>query len=158
GIVGCSACRGTTQSRHLKRASDDWHCSLAAQNEKGISKKACSSRTMAQPRVTTSTQWRSPLLAVLSYGFRPFFRLGAAFAAIAIPIWLVMLGDGVMPAGPFQGMRWHAHEMIFGYLAAIIAGFALTAVPNWTGRLPLSGFPLAGLVGLWLAGRFACSF
>ena len=48
--------------------------------------------------------------------------------------------------------------MIFGYLAAIIAGFALTAVPNWTGRLPLSGFPLAGLVGLWLAGRFASSF
>ena len=113
---------------------------------------------MAQPRVTTSIQWRSPLLAVLSYGFRPFFLLGAAFAAIAIPLWLVMLALGVAPAGPFQGMRWHAHEMIFGYLAAIIAGFALTAVPNWTGRLPLSGLPLAGLVGLWLAGRFASSF
>jgi uncharacterized protein involved in response to NO len=113
---------------------------------------------MAQPRVTTSIQWRSPLLAVLSYGFRPFFLLGAAYAAIAIPLWLVMLALGVAPAGPFQGMRWHAHEMIFGYLAAIIAGFALTAVPNWTGRLPLSGLPLAGLVGLWLAGRFASSF
>ena len=112
---------------------------------------------MAQPCVTTSIQWRSPLLAVLSYGFRPFFLLGAAFAAIAIPLWLVMLALGVAPAGPFQGMRWHAHEMIFGYLAAIIAGFALTAVPNWTGRLPISGLPLAGLVGLWLAGRFASS-
>jgi uncharacterized protein involved in response to NO len=113
---------------------------------------------MAQPRVTTSIQWRSPLLAMLSYGFRPFFLLGAAFAAIAIPLWLVMLAHGVTPAGPFQGMRWHAHEMIFGYLAAIVAGFALTAVPNWTGRLPLSGLPLAGLVGLWLGGRFASSF
>jgi uncharacterized protein involved in response to NO len=113
---------------------------------------------MAQPRVTTSIQWRSPLLAVLSYGFRPFFLLGAAFAAIAIPLWMLMLVLGVAPTGPFQGTRWHAHEMIFGYLAAIIAGFALTAVPNWTGRLPLSGCPLAGLVGLWLAGRFASSF
>ena len=113
---------------------------------------------MPQPRVTTSIQWRSPSLAVLSYGFRPFFLLGAAFAAIAIPLWLVMLASGVAPKGPFDGVRWHAHEMIFGYLAAIVAGFALTAVPNWTGRLPLSGLPLAGLVGLWLAGRFACSF
>jgi uncharacterized protein involved in response to NO len=113
---------------------------------------------MAQPRVTTSTQWRSSKLAVLSYGFRPFFLLGAAFAAIAVPLWLIMLASGVAPAGPFDRVLWHAHEMIFGYLAAIIAGFALTAVPNWTGRLPLSGLPLAGLVGLWLAGRFACSF
>jgi uncharacterized protein involved in response to NO len=55
-------------------------------------------------------------------------------------------------------MRWHAHEMIFGYLAAIIAGFALTTVPNWTGRLPLSGLLLARLVALWLAGRFASAF
>jgi uncharacterized protein involved in response to NO len=102
---------------------------------------------MAQPRVTTSIQWRSPLLAVLSYGFRPFFLLGAAFAAIAIPFWLLMLANGVAPEGPFQGMRWHAHEMIFGYLAAIIAGFALTAVPNWTGRLPISGFPWRDLSG-----------
>jgi uncharacterized protein involved in response to NO len=113
---------------------------------------------MPQPRVTTSIQWHSPSLAVLSYGFRPFFLLGAAFAAIAIPLWLLMLASGVAPKGPFDGVRWHAHEMIFGYLAAIVAGFALTAVPNWTGRLPLSGLPLAGLVGLWLAGRFACSF
>jgi uncharacterized protein involved in response to NO len=113
---------------------------------------------MAQPRIATSIQWRSPLLAVLSYGFRPFFLLGAAFAAIAIPLWIIMLAGGLAPVGLFQGTRWHAHEMIFGYLAAIIAGFSLTAVPNWTGRLPLSGLPLAGLVGLWLAGRFASFF
>src|SRR5262245_2637959 len=103
-------------------------------------------------------QWRSQKLAALSYGFRPFFLLGAAFAATAIQLWIIMLALGVAPAGPFHGIRWHAHELIFGYLAAIIAGFALTAVPNWTGRLPLSGLPLAGLVGLWLAGRFASSF
>jgi uncharacterized protein involved in response to NO len=72
-----------------------------------------------QPRVTTSIQWSSPLLAVLSYGFRPFFLLGAAFAAFAIPLWLIMLVHGVAPMGPFQGIRWHAHEMIFGFLAAI---------------------------------------
>jgi uncharacterized protein involved in response to NO len=113
---------------------------------------------MAQPRITNSIQWHRPELAVLSYGFRPFFLVGAAFACIAVPFWLIMLAAGVAPSGPFSEVRWHAHEIIFGYLAAVIAGFALTAMPNWTGRLPLSGLPLAGLVGLWLAGRFACSF
>ncbi len=113
---------------------------------------------MVQPRITTSIQWRGPAWAVLSYGFRPFFLLGAAFAAIAVPVWLAVLQSGIAPAGPFDGFRWHIHEMIFGYLGAIIAGFALTAVPNWTGRLPLSGLPLAGLAGLWLAGRIACAF
>jgi uncharacterized protein involved in response to NO len=93
--------------------------------------------------------------AILHYGFRPFFLLGALHAAFAVPIWLAMLVTGLSPAGPFDAVQWHAHEMIFGYLAAIVAGFVLTAVPNWTGRLPLSGAPLAGLVALWLAGRLA---
>jgi uncharacterized protein involved in response to NO len=93
--------------------------------------------------------------AIFHYGFRPFFLLGALSAAIAVPAWLAMLLTGVAPAGPFDAMQWHAHEMVFGYLTAIVAGFVLTAVPNWTGRLPLSGAPLAGLVVLWLAGRLA---
>lgn len=93
--------------------------------------------------------------AILHYGFRPFFLLGALYAAVAVPVWLGMLVHGHTPAGPFDPLAWHAHEMIFGYIAAIVAGFALTAVPNWTGRLPLSGAPLALLVVLWLAGRIA---
>lgn len=93
--------------------------------------------------------------AILHYGFRPFFLLGALHAGALIPLWLAMLIAGLEPGGPFDAMQWHAHEMVFGYLSAIIAGFVLTAVPNWTGRLPLSGAPLAGLVVLWLAGRLA---
>ncbi|WP_235679112.1 NnrS family protein [Aquibium microcysteis] len=94
---------------------------------------------------------------ILHYGFRPFFFLGAMHAGLAIPAWLwIHLHGGDLP-GPFTGLDWHVHEMLFGYLAAVIAGFMLTAIPNWTGRLPLSGWPLAGLVGLWLAGRVACA-
>lgn len=92
---------------------------------------------------------------ILQYGFRPFFLAAALHAGLAIPLWLWMHAAGFSLAGPFEGMAWHAHEMLFGYLAAVIAGFVLTAVPNWTGRLPLSGLPLAGLFGLWLIGRIA---
>jgi uncharacterized protein involved in response to NO len=92
---------------------------------------------------------------ILQYGFRPFFFLAALYAGLAVPTWLALYQTGIEPPGPLHGMVWHAHEMLFGYLAAVIAGFILTAVPNWTGRLPLSGWPLAGLVVLWLAGRAA---
>lgn len=97
--------------------------------------------------------WRGP--AVLTYGFRPFFLLSAVWAALAVPIWVAsfVIGDGTV--GGADGRLWHTHEMLFGYGAGVIAGFLLTAVPNWTGRLPVSGWPLAGLVGLWLAGRVA---
>lgn len=110
---------------------------------------------MAQPRIVDAGRWASPGWAVLSYGFRPFFLFGALFAALAAPLWLAMLVHGIEPPGALSGLAWHAHEMIFGFLAAIIAGFVLTAVPNWTGRFPLSGLPLAGLVLLWLLGRAA---
>lgn len=93
---------------------------------------------------------------ILHYGFRPFFFLAALHAGLAIPLWLGAYFGGFGIGGPFGGMHWHAHEMLFGYLSAVIAGFILTAIPNWTGRLPLSGWPLAFLVGLWLAGRAAC--
>ena len=91
--------------------------------------------------------------AFLHYGFRPFFLLAAIHAALAIAFWLHAYATGAGMAGPFQGMEWHAHEMLFGFLGAVIAGFLLTAIPNWTGRLPLNGAPLAVLVLLWLAGR-----
>lgn len=93
---------------------------------------------------------------ILHYGFRPFFFLAALHAGLAIPAWLGAYFGGYDVGGPFGGMHWHAHEMLFGYLSAVIAGFLLTAIPNWTGRLPLSGTPLLVLVGLWLAGRVAC--
>ena len=93
--------------------------------------------------------------AVFSFGFRPFFLFAAVWAALAVPIWIsaYALGDGMV--GATDGRIWHIHEMLFGYLGGVIAGFLLTAVPNWTGRMPVTGASLAGLFALWLAGRAA---
>ena len=96
--------------------------------------------------------------AFLSYGFRPFFYLGACYAVLIIAIWLpVYEGEVALPAN-FAPRDWHVHEMLFGYIAAVVTGFLLTAVPNWTGRLPLQGIPLLTLVITWLAGRIAVAF
>lgn len=93
--------------------------------------------------------------ALFSFGFRPFFLFGALWAALAAPLWAAAyLAWGARLFGA-SGLDWHIHEMLFGYLAAIIAGFLLTAVPNWTGRLPVIGPGLVGLFGLWVAGRVA---
>ncbi|MGD9868080.1 MAG: NnrS family protein [Hyphomicrobiales bacterium] len=94
-------------------------------------------------------------LAVLSRGFRPFFLLGALHAGLLVPAWLAILNTGLALPGALDGLSWHVHEMIYGYLAAVVAGFVLTAVPNWTGRLPVAGRPLLMLVALWAAGRIA---
>src|SRR5262245_9615850 len=93
--------------------------------------------------------------ALLSAGFRPFFLLGAAWAAVAVPVWLAVYVHGHALPSALPAMTWHAHEMIFGFGLAVVAGFLLTAIPNWTGRLPLRGAGLAALVALWLAGRAA---
>lgn len=92
--------------------------------------------------------------AFFSGGFRPFFLLGSIWSAIAIPVWLAAYLHGSAPSA-MPAMLWHAHEMIYGYGVAAVAGFLLTAIPNWTGRLPLAGGRLAGLAALWLAGRVA---
>ncbi|HEV2162029.1 MAG TPA: NnrS family protein [Stellaceae bacterium] len=93
--------------------------------------------------------------ALLSAGFRPFFLLAAAWAALAVPLWLAFFaGAGAVPT-LLPPPIWHAHEMIYGYAAATVAGFMLTAIPNWTGRMPLQGASLAGLAVLWIAGRLA---
>ena len=93
--------------------------------------------------------------ALFSYGFRPFFLGGAAWAAFGIMLWLPQyLGQMTLPTR-FPALDWHIHEMLYGYVAATIAGFLLTAIPNWTGRLPINGAPLAALFALWLAGRLA---
>ena len=74
---------------------------------------------------------------------------------LGLALALTQLLAGISLPTAAQPVLWHAHEMLFGYLAAAIAGFLLTAIPNWTGRLPLSGRPLLGLVLAWLAGRLA---
>lgn len=91
---------------------------------------------------------------VLQHGFRPFFWLGALWAAGGLALWLAVLGGSMLPIA-MDPLAWHRHEMLFGYLAAIVAAFLLTAVPNWTGRLPVRGSPLAVLILLWLAARLA---
>jgi uncharacterized protein involved in response to NO len=93
--------------------------------------------------------------AILSYGFRPFFLLGSIYAGAMIPLWLSVFAGELDLHTAFAPRDWHVHEMLFGYVAAIVGGFLLTAVPNWTGRLPLQGGPLAVLVSIWLAGRIA---
>jgi uncharacterized protein involved in response to NO len=100
--------------------------------------------------------WRGP--ALFSYGFRPFFFFGALHAALMVALWVPWyLGFLGLPSA-FPPVVWHSHELLFGYVPAIVAGFLLTAVPNWTGRLPVVGWPLAGLFALWLLGRLAVAF
>jgi uncharacterized protein involved in response to NO len=93
--------------------------------------------------------------AILSYGFRPFFLLGAIWAAFVVAVWLPMLGGRLALPTAFSALEWHVHELAYGYVPSIVAGFLLTAVPNWTGRLPVTGGPLLGLVATWVAGRLA---
>ena len=93
--------------------------------------------------------------AILSYGFRPFFLLGAIWAASSVALWLPMLGGAITLPTAFSPLEWHVHELVYGYVPAIVAGFLLTAVPNWTGRLPVTGGPLLALVATWVAGRLA---
>jgi uncharacterized protein involved in response to NO len=93
--------------------------------------------------------------AVLSAGFRPFFLLSALWACLAIPLWLAAYGGATPLPTTLPPSVWHAHEMVFGFATATVAGFLLTAIPNWTGRMPLQGWPLAMLVLLWLVGRAA---
>lgn len=96
--------------------------------------------------------------ALLSYGFRPFFLFGALYGGLIILAWLPIRDGTVGTASAFMPFDWHIHETLFGYLAAIVAGFLLTAIPNWTGRLPVQGAPLLGLLLLWVAGRVAVFF
>jgi uncharacterized protein involved in response to NO len=91
--------------------------------------------------------------ALFSFGFRPFFLAAAAWAALAILLWLPQFFGELELRSHLSALEWHVHEMLFGYVAAAVAGFLLTAIPNWTGRLPVNGASLAGLAALWLAGR-----
>jgi uncharacterized protein involved in response to NO len=92
-------------------------------------------------------------MAFLSYGFRPFFLGAALFAGVAVPAWVLIVTGGSGSNFLYAPREWHVHEMLFGFLPAVITGFLLTAIPNWTGRAPLKGIPLLSLWLLWLAGR-----
>ncbi|NKN35299.1 short-chain dehydrogenase [Agrobacterium sp. a22-2] len=92
---------------------------------------------------------------LFSYGFRPFFLGAALHAIVAMALWIAALFLGLAVGGDYGASHWHAHEMLFGFAPAVLAGFLLTAVPNWTGRLPVSGRPLIALFALWVAGRLA---
>ena len=93
------------------------------------------------------------LRTFLSYGFRPFFLAAAGWSAIAIALWIAMLSAGLRLPTRFDPLSWHIHEMLFGFVLAAVAGFLLTAIPNWTGRRPVSGALLGSLMGLWLLAR-----
>lgn len=102
-----------------------------------------------EPRLTNAPLWR--------LAFRPFYLLGAAFAAIAIPMWLARY-YGQLPGLRNVDFNWHMHEMVFGFAAAIVIGFLYTAGRNWTNLWTPRGKPLAALAGLWVAGRIAMLF
>jgi uncharacterized protein involved in response to NO len=93
--------------------------------------------------------------ALLRQGFRPFFLGAGLWALAAMTLWVAALQGYVALPTAFGPVAWHVHEMLFGFVVAAIAGFLLTAIPNWTGRMPLQGLPLALLVVVWLAGRLA---
>jgi hypothetical protein len=94
--------------------------------------------------------------SLLTQGFRPFFLAAGLWSAVALALWIVIFATGTAIPSRFDPLAWHIHEMLFGVVMAAIAGFLLTAIPNWTGRLPINGGPLALLAGLWLVGRIAC--
>lgn len=110
---------------------------------------------------TATVDRRARLLAlppVLRAGFRPFFFLGPLWAIVVVCLWIEALAGSITLPTAFDPLAWHRHEMLFGFLGAVIAGFLMTAIPNWTGRLPIAGKRLAILALMWIAARVAILF
>lgn len=107
----------------------------------------------------SSPKQNRPAFALFRLGFRPFFLFGPAFSLFALAYFILWM-SGVISAWPsaWDALVWHRHEMLFGYAGAIIAGFLLTAVPNWTGHPTPKGRSLIWLVSLWFAGRVSVLF
>jgi len=101
-------------------------------------------RTAPPPAVTGFALWQ--------LGFRPFYLLASLFSAASVALWALQY-SGWMDGAYLKGPLWHGHEMLFGYTVAVIAGFLLTAVRNWTGQPTPTGAPLMALAALWVAGR-----
>ena len=90
--------------------------------------------------------------ALWNLGFRPFYLLAGFFGAFSVLLWVAQY-SGLLPDANLLGPMWHAHEMLFGYTTAVVAGFLLTAVRNWTGQPTPTGLLLMALAALWVAGR-----
>lgn len=96
--------------------------------------------------------------ALFNLGFRPFFLGAAAYSIIVVLLWMaIYVFQAPFPFDGITAYQWHAHEMIYGYTLAVIAGFLLTAVKNWTGVQTVRGGPLAVLFGIWLLARLCFS-
>lgn len=106
--------------------------------------------TSAAPRVR---EHAPPVFLALA--FRPFFLLAGLWSAAALVLWVAALVAGIRLPSRFDPLSWHIHAMLFGFVLAAIAGFMLTAIPNWTGRSAVRGAPLTALAVLWLVGRAA---
>jgi uncharacterized protein involved in response to NO len=105
-------------------------------------------------QITDNAQ-EQQLLPLFRLGFRPFFLAGALFAVISMFLWGLLLSGKITLVSQLPSTQWHAHEMLFGFAGAIILGFLLTAVQNWTGYPGLKGKKLALLFSIWLFARFA---
>jgi uncharacterized protein involved in response to NO len=105
--------------------------------------------------VTGDEPRRLPRFVPFGYGFRPFFLAALGYASVGLATWLWMRATGSHPLPPLPPQLWHAHEMLFGFIVAAIAGFMLTAVPSWTGVRGHSGLPLITLTLVWVAARLA---
>jgi uncharacterized protein involved in response to NO len=105
---------------------------------------------------TSTSTYRLPVLFAL--GFRPFFLLAALFAVLSIAVWAPVFVNGAALNTYYGAIGWHSHEMVFGYSAAVIAGFLLTAVRNWTDTPTPAGAPLAVMAAVWLLGRITPFF
>jgi uncharacterized protein involved in response to NO len=95
------------------------------------------------------------MMALFAHGFRPFFLMAGCVAPIAVGLWVLGLAGLPLPEGPLPPMRWHAHELLAGFIGAAMVGFLMTAIPNWTGRRGYSGPPLMAIAALFLAARLA---
>ena len=106
--------------------------------------------------IAAPTMVASPGAGLWARAFRPFFLAAAIWAALALALWIVLFTTGGALLSRFDPLSWHIHAMLLGFVPATIAGFMLTAIPNWTGRPPIHAAPLVGLAVLWLVGRIAC--
>jgi uncharacterized protein involved in response to NO len=95
--------------------------------------------------------------ALFDYGFRPFFLMSAMYALLMVPWWMYRFAHASVSFGGLPALYWHAHEMIYGFVMAAIAGFLLTAVPSWTSQRGSAGWPLVVAIVLWIAGRVSMS-
>lgn len=104
-----------------------------------------------RPRTTASP-------VIFQGGFRLLFLGGAVWALAVVALWVAALMGTITLPTAMDPIAWHQHEMLFGYLSAVIAGFLTAAIPNWTGRPTVTGWPVAAFVGTWLAARLAILF